>query len=171
MQRELTQKEKAVLEKFSAHKPELVPVIQTSMTSKDDIYSLKNAMVYKIPETDMYLVFGEICKSMSYKDMEKWLSEKMSKYETESPVDVEGHESSHGHSHGHGCSHGCSHHHGDHHHEGPVEEINEEKAGDKNVELLMSQGGIDYATAERMLKDTDGDVVAALVEVAKMNQK
>jgi hypothetical protein len=68
----LTPKEQKVLESFSHLKPVYVDASQVSFGADSDLYTLVDPIIYLIPGTSHYLVFGEIKKAMSLNQMKSW---------------------------------------------------------------------------------------------------
>lgn len=148
----LSPKEQKILDSFSKLKPELVEVSQVSLGANTDLYTLAEPVIYKLPNTTSYLVFGEIKRSMSLDQMKRWLEEQMKEKEAQKDKNVIDGEAEHEEVHDHPCAH----------HE-------EDGAGlsEDDINLIMSQVNISREEAIDALRKANNDVVNALVELSK----
>lgn len=159
--RTLSPKEEKIFQMFSKLKPELVETSQVSLGASSDMYTLVEPVVYRIPNTNYHLFFGDIRKSMSISQMKEWLERQIkSKTDTdanERVIDGEDEESP--------CGENCSHAH----HQETAEEVNEEKKqiNEEDINLIMDQCKVTREEALEAMKSSGYDVVNALVELGK----
>lgn len=149
----LSLKEQKILESFSRLKPELVDTSQVSFGADTDMYTLAEPVVYKLPNTASYLVFGEIKRSMSLDQMKTWLEEQMRAKKTQDDENVIDGEAEHGETHDHACTH--------------HEEVADAELNEDDIKLIMDQVSISREEAIGALEKANSDVVNALVELSK----
>jgi len=171
MERVLTSKEQCVLQKFSKHAPINVHTKQATFVSKDIIYNVVNPVVYKIPNTNTILVFGDIRKSLSMAEMQAWLEQHMNKKSTT-------------------CGDDCDHDHDAH---GDVKELDtapeveeidgeqiseteepsvteDSKIVDEDVKFIVEQTNASKEQVVEALQHSNYDVIAAMVHITKMSK-
>lgn len=153
--RVLQQKEEKIFQMFSKVRPEVVETTQVSLGTSSEMYTVANPLIYRIPNTNYHLIFGDIRKSMSISQMKKWLEEHMkanppSKNE-ENVIDGEDNEEAAL------CAHGCTH----------DEAAKDEPVNEDDVKLIVDQCKVTREEAIQALKSTGNDVVSALVELGK----
>lgn len=148
--RNLTLREQKTFDTFSTLNPILVETSQVTLGSGDDqMYTIEEPVVYQIPNTDSYLVFGNIKKAMSLEQMKRWLQQHAKP--SESKADEKDNENI-----GVLCGDDCNE---KHNHE---TDINQE-----DVDLLVTEANISKKEAIEALKRNGNDVVTALVELTK----
>lgn len=141
----LSPKEQKVLGCFAKLKPEPVEVSQVTLGADTDLYTLADPVIYRLPSTDSYLVFGEVKRSMSLDQMKKWLEEHMQAKKDENVID------------------------GEAGHEDVPDLCPQDKAepSEEDIKLIMDQVGISREEALEALRKASNDVVNALVELNK----
>lgn len=178
MPRVLNSKEQAVLARFKKHNPTNVALDTMTFSNAGVMYNIVDPVVMKLGDSDDLLVFGEIRKSMSMDELKRWVEQQIKAGTIKgegAPSEIDGDS--------HTCGAGCTHEEaeaGEHHQhstESDVECVEENVKGEEHdsnikeedVKLIMEQVSVSREEVVAALKNSNYDVVSALVDLTKRN--
>ncbi|ORD93776.1 GAL4 DNA_binding enhancer prt 2 [Enterospora canceri] len=135
----LDKRQQAILDKFSPLNPERLDASHVSLGCKQEVFDVRDCVVYKLPNMNSWLIFGHVQKSMSYEQIQEMIGKHLGEAPKveEEPATEE------------------------------VKEESGSKINEVDVDLIMEQMKCNREEAVKALEENNYNLVSAMIAMQK----